>query len=105
MADDLLSQEEIEALLKGIGGASKQDEDEEIKEIASLYAQAFSNVLQLLSGGEVKIDVRESRVCGQAAFVEELEKSSYLLYVVDYDAFEGWSHAFVMRRKNSPAFS
>lgn len=101
MADDLLSQEEIEALLKGIGGASKQDEDEELKEIASLYAQAFTNVLQLLSGGEVKIDVGESRVCGQAAFVEELEKSSYLLYVVDYDAFEGWYHAFVMSERTA----
>jgi len=101
MADELLSQDEIEALLKGIGGASKQEEGEELNEIASLYSQALSNVLQLLSGGEVKIDVRESRVCGQAAFAEELEKSSYLLYTVDYDAFEGWSHAFVMNERTA----
>ena len=49
MTDELLSQEEIEALLKGIGGGTtKEKESEELREIASLYARAFSNILSLI---------------------------------------------------------
>lgn len=99
MADELLSQDEIEALLKGIGGASKQDEGEELKEIASLYVQALSNVLQLLSGGEVEVELAESRFCEQSAFVNEIDKSNYVIYFVEYDAMEGWVHALVMKEK------
>ncbi|SIN65918.1 flagellar motor switch protein FliN/FliY [Acetomicrobium flavidum] len=100
MADELLSQEEIEALLKGIGaGASKAKEIEDLKEIAHIYAQALSNVLQLLSGEEVVVDVKESDFYDQKGLAEKFQSHNVMLYLVEYDVFEGWIQAFLMEEK------
>ena len=100
MADELLSQEEIEALLKGIGaGASKAKEIEDLKEIAHIYVQALSNVLQLLSGEEVVVDVKESDFYDQKGLVEKFQSHSVMLYLVEYDAIAGWIQAFLMEEK------
>ena len=100
MTDELISQEEIEALLKGIGGGTtKEKESEELREIASLYARAFSNILQLLSGEEVKAEIRESGFYRQDIFASRFNVQSVILYLVEYDAIEDWQHAFVMEER------
>lgn len=100
MADELLSQEEIEALLKGIGaGASTTKEIDDLKEIAHIYVQAFSNVLQLLSGEEVVVNVKESDFYDQKSFSAKFQSSNVVFYLIEYDTIEGWFQAFLMEEK------
>ena len=64
-----------------------------------MYARAFSNILQLLSGEEVTVEVTESGFYQQDVFAGRFNVQSVILYLVEYDAIEDWQHAFVMEER------
>ncbi|MDR1378202.1 MAG: flagellar motor switch phosphatase FliY [Synergistaceae bacterium] len=102
MMDELLSQDEINALLSGGDfSASSSDlstEDSQIlEEVASIFSNAESSVFGMLAGQDVNSRIVETVVCTQAEFKNKLTENPFvfrttlggfqdipLIFVVDY---------------------
>lgn len=82
--DDLLSQDEINALLSGgdLGGGDDSDlsmEDSHLlSEVSSIFAGAGSSVIGMLSGKEVDTAVNDAEVVTQADFRASLPEGPFL---------------------------
>ena len=82
--DDLLSQDEINALLSGgdIGGSSDSDISMEdthlLNEVATIFSNAENSVISMLSGKEVNTGLSDAEVVTQADFRAKLPESPFI---------------------------
>ena len=72
--DELLSQDEINALLSGGGAPSSPSSDlsmedaQVMDEVATIFSNSESNVFGMLAGKDVGVRTKEAATCTQAEF-------------------------------------
>jgi flagellar motor switch protein FliN/FliY len=92
MVNDLLSQEEIDALLKGSSGEKKTDSAGQdaglLSEVASIFSAAGERVIGMLSGKTVAVKLTEEAVLSQDDFLSRLGDPSPLLYSMMWEGLE-----------------
>jgi len=92
MVNDLLSQEEIDALLKGSSGEKKADSAGQdtglLSEVASVFSAAGERVIGMLSGKTVAVKLAEETVLSQDDFLSRLGDPSPFLYFMTWEGLE-----------------
>nr|WP_321500076.1 flagellar motor switch protein FliN [uncultured Dethiosulfovibrio sp.] len=105
MADDLLSQDEINALLEGtLGGDSggggstplSQPQLNAMDDMANMFVNAVSGVVGMLSGREVSVTVSKAGEVPQSDLSSSETQGRNLLFSVDCDGFDNAPMAMVM---------
>ncbi|HPJ26169.1 MAG TPA: flagellar motor switch phosphatase FliY [Synergistaceae bacterium] len=97
MVDELLSQDEIDALLGGVslddgdgGDAGLASEDREVlEEVGKVFSGALSDVTGMLTGKEVQTEVRTIEVVPQKDFAASFEGTQSFLYSLRCDGLDG----------------
>ena len=104
--DDLLSQDEINALLSGgdLGGGDDSDlsmEDSHLlSEVSSIFAGAGSSVIGMLSGKEVDTAVNDAEVVTQADFRASLPEGPFL-FTATFGGFDDIPLALAVEQKGA----
>jgi len=92
MVNDLLSQEEIDALLKGSSVEKKADSAWQdmglLSEVASVFSAAGERVIGMLSGKTVAVKLAEETVLSQDDFLSRLGDPSPFLYFMTWEGLE-----------------
>ena len=104
--DELLSQDEINALLTGgsFSAPSSSDlpmEDTQVlDEVATIFSNAESSVFGMLAGKDVNTSVKESIVCTQAEFKEKLSEAPFV-FRATFGGFDDIPLAFIVDRRGA----
>jgi flagellar motor switch protein FliN/FliY len=102
MVDELLSQNEIDALLGGVslddgGNAGVPPEDAEIlDEVGKVFSGALSDVTGMLTGKEVQTEVLSSEVLSQKDYVDSFGGAQAFLYTLRCDGLDSADAAVVL---------
>jgi flagellar motor switch protein FliN/FliY len=92
MVNDLLSQEEIDALLKGSSVEKKADSAGQdmglLSEVASVFSAAGERVIGMLSGKTVAVKLAEETILSQDDFLSRLGDPSPFLYSMTWEGLE-----------------
>lgn len=106
MADDLLSQDEINALLEGsLGGGSGEATSSAplsdaqltaLLDMGNMFVNAVSSVVGMLAGRDVKVSVVESEEIPQSEVSKSESDGRNLLFSVECDGFDNSPVAMVM---------
>jgi flagellar motor switch protein FliN/FliY len=104
MVDELLSQDEIDALLGGVslddgdgGDAGLASEDREVlEEVGKVFSGALSDVTGMLTGKDVQTEVRTTEVTPQKDFAASFEGTQSFLYSLRCDGLDGAEAAVVL---------
>ena len=106
MADDLLSQDEINALLEGtlgggLGGGGGSDpltqpQLNAMEDMANMFVGAVSGVVGMLSGREVSVTVSQAGEVVQAEVAGSETSGRNLLFSVNCDGFDNAPMAMIM---------
>ncbi|MCF7935516.1 MAG: flagellar motor switch phosphatase FliY [Synergistales bacterium] len=110
MSDELLSQEEIDALLnsapdssssEGEGGGLDKEQEDILNEVASLVANAGSNVIGMLAGREITSSIDETFVVAQNEFPGRAGEGRFFRYAMKCDGLDDAPTAFVLDEKGA----
>ena len=99
--DELLSQDEINALLSGeeapdSGSSDLSMEDTQVlDEVAAIFSNAESNVFGMLAGKDVSVQTQEAVVCTQAEFRAHLAEKPFI-FTTTFGGFDDIPMAFVV---------
>ncbi|ACZ19553.1 flagellar motor switch protein FliN [Thermanaerovibrio acidaminovorans DSM 6589] len=97
MGEDFLSQDEIDALLSGGkpsgggpsgGGSIGGDEMEILREVASTAASSVGNVMGMLAGRSVSVNVTNCEVAPQNSVVEKVGAMSIFVFSMKWDGLD-----------------
>lgn len=108
MADELLSQDEITALLEGTLNSSSDDgvksslspeQIDSLKVFSEMFKDAVSSVIGMLAGKGITVSVTETGELAQETLAGSLVDGRFLLFSVTCDGFDDAPMAMVMPEK------
>jgi len=99
--DELLSQDEINALLSGgelpssVSSGMPMEDMHALDEVAAIFSSAESNVFGMLAGKDVNVRTKEAVVCTQEELREKVEEKPFI-FNATFGGFDDIPLAFVI---------
>ena len=99
--DELLSQDEINALLSGedpIGSGSSDlsmEDTQVLDEVATIFSNSESSVFGMLAGKDVNVRSKEVNICAQTEFREKFKENPFI-FTTSFGGFDDIPLAFVV---------
>ncbi len=107
MVDELLSQNEIDALLGGVslddgGDTGLPSEDQEVlDEVGKVFSGALSDVAGMLTGKEVQTEVLSSEAISQKDYADSFEGARAFIYNLQCDGLDKADAAVVLSARST----
>lgn len=107
MVDELLSQNEIDALLGGVslddgGDSGLPSEDQEVlDEVGNVFSGALSDVTGMLTGKDVQTEVLSSEAISQKDYADSFEGAQAFIYTLQCDGLDKADAAVVLSARST----